>query len=451
MSRPSALSLRRAGLLGLTIGLLMLVAFPVYWLALTSVKIGREVATFPPVFFPSIITFENYAQAFRSEGALQFLAHELYHVFTLTEHHASSGVAQRSYTLVELMSEDFWFAEADQRVLSARLVANRPNDSSTGPVTGQSLFTRSGCVRCHGLEGEGTNRGPNHRPISGQQPARRQAGRQGIGNVSARTSGWNLWPRQSSPKPALLARLRTPRLRVDRPAPNGRSVIMPPYGKLALHRNGPQRIARLQITDNIGELLHGHALRIVWHGRYAFRRPIDERVIRSVIRRVDDGCHQVAVARLVVDRSAEDDSLDFRAWQVRTCNLMATIALVLQKRRLSSPDVGCAGQTETPCGIARSTASDVERKQRQDSHQPGRWQHNLLLSLFSRWILPSAAGNIYAATGGLRVGTRNSEMIPDCSARAGRRQGGCNGRDVGPSAPRVRPGGPDRRCCLPVH
>jgi len=118
------------------------------------------------------LPLEDRERAFERAVA-RVLAHELYHVFTLTEHHASSGVAQRSYTLVELMSEDFWFAEADQRVLSARLVANRPNDSSTGPVTGQSLFTRSGCVRCHGLEGEGTNRGPNHRPISGQQPARR--------------------------------------------------------------------------------------------------------------------------------------------------------------------------------------------------------------------------------------------------------------------------------------
>jgi len=53
------------------------VAFPVYWLALTSVKIGKEVATFPPVFIPSTITFENYIQIFQTEGALQFLSHSV--------------------------------------------------------------------------------------------------------------------------------------------------------------------------------------------------------------------------------------------------------------------------------------------------------------------------------------------------------------------------------------
>jgi hypothetical protein len=37
-------------------------------------------------------------------------------------HHSSSGIAQRSYTVAELMAEDSSFAAADQRALSALLV-----------------------------------------------------------------------------------------------------------------------------------------------------------------------------------------------------------------------------------------------------------------------------------------------------------------------------------------
>jgi multiple sugar transport system permease protein len=39
---------------------LIVIAFPVYWLITTSVKTGLETATFPPVYLPSTITWENY-------------------------------------------------------------------------------------------------------------------------------------------------------------------------------------------------------------------------------------------------------------------------------------------------------------------------------------------------------------------------------------------------------
>jgi mono/diheme cytochrome c family protein len=98
-----------------------------------------------------------------SRAVARVLAHELYHVFTQTVHHSSSGVAEQSYTVAKLMAEDFSFAEADQRVLSALVAANRPHDSSTRLGAGESLFTRSGCVNCHGVQGEGTSRGPSLR------------------------------------------------------------------------------------------------------------------------------------------------------------------------------------------------------------------------------------------------------------------------------------------------
>jgi mono/diheme cytochrome c family protein len=61
------------------------------------------------------------------------------------------------------MADDFWFAEADQRVLTALLPVHRPRDSGGGPRAGRSLFARSGCVHCHGSRGEGTDRGPSLR------------------------------------------------------------------------------------------------------------------------------------------------------------------------------------------------------------------------------------------------------------------------------------------------
>jgi multiple sugar transport system permease protein len=51
---------------------LIVIAFPVYWLISTSVKPGREVATFPPVYIPSTITFENYTAVLQGDNAKFF-------------------------------------------------------------------------------------------------------------------------------------------------------------------------------------------------------------------------------------------------------------------------------------------------------------------------------------------------------------------------------------------
>lgn len=59
-------------LLYLTIGLVLIViAFPVYWLITTSIKPGVEIATYPPVYIPSYISWENYIAVLKGEN-LQF-------------------------------------------------------------------------------------------------------------------------------------------------------------------------------------------------------------------------------------------------------------------------------------------------------------------------------------------------------------------------------------------
>ena len=52
---------------------LVIIAFPVYWLISTSVKTGLETATFPPVYIPSSITFENYQAVLQGENLKFFI------------------------------------------------------------------------------------------------------------------------------------------------------------------------------------------------------------------------------------------------------------------------------------------------------------------------------------------------------------------------------------------
>lgn len=61
----------------LTALILIVIGFPVYWLVTTSVKLGRDAATYPPVFVPTEITFENYALVFQNEGVPSFFANSL--------------------------------------------------------------------------------------------------------------------------------------------------------------------------------------------------------------------------------------------------------------------------------------------------------------------------------------------------------------------------------------
>jgi hypothetical protein len=45
------------------------------------------------------------------------VVHELYHIFANTNHHAHDGVAKAAYTVIELLSDDFVFEEAQGNTL----------------------------------------------------------------------------------------------------------------------------------------------------------------------------------------------------------------------------------------------------------------------------------------------------------------------------------------------
>jgi multiple sugar transport system permease protein len=51
-----------------TIAVLVLAAFPLYWLVVTSLKGQGEVATNPPIYIPTHITFENYQEVLSATG-----------------------------------------------------------------------------------------------------------------------------------------------------------------------------------------------------------------------------------------------------------------------------------------------------------------------------------------------------------------------------------------------
>jgi hypothetical protein len=89
------------------------------------------------------------------------VAHELYHIFTKTVHHGSSGLSQATYTVRDLMADDFCFAEADQLLLTSLSAANRRHGNQGAPASGWSVFAGSGCIRCHGARAEGTVHGPS--------------------------------------------------------------------------------------------------------------------------------------------------------------------------------------------------------------------------------------------------------------------------------------------------
>jgi len=56
---------------------LIIIAFPVYWLISTSVKPGGEVAQFPPVYIPSYLSWENYLGVLNTDGVTKFLANSV--------------------------------------------------------------------------------------------------------------------------------------------------------------------------------------------------------------------------------------------------------------------------------------------------------------------------------------------------------------------------------------
>ncbi len=56
------------GLYLLTIVIMIIIAFPMYWLVTTSFKVPADTASSPPVIIPSRFTLDNYVNAFKTAG-----------------------------------------------------------------------------------------------------------------------------------------------------------------------------------------------------------------------------------------------------------------------------------------------------------------------------------------------------------------------------------------------
>ena len=71
---------RRAAMILLylvTIAVLIVIAFPLYWLITTSVKVPADTATAPPVIVPTRFTLDNYRAAFATPGVAQAFANSV--------------------------------------------------------------------------------------------------------------------------------------------------------------------------------------------------------------------------------------------------------------------------------------------------------------------------------------------------------------------------------------
>ena len=60
------------------------------------------------------------------------LAHELYHIFANTMRHGAMGVAKESYSVQDLLTDDFQFREKESRLLQS----SRPKTHVAEPATG---------------------------------------------------------------------------------------------------------------------------------------------------------------------------------------------------------------------------------------------------------------------------------------------------------------------------
>jgi multiple sugar transport system permease protein len=68
----------------LTVLILVIIAFPIYWLVTTSVKIPAETATSPPVIVPTRLTLDNYRAAFATPGVALAFANSIVVAFAST-------------------------------------------------------------------------------------------------------------------------------------------------------------------------------------------------------------------------------------------------------------------------------------------------------------------------------------------------------------------------------
>jgi hypothetical protein len=78
---------------------------------------------------PTLLTYHSEDREERYGRALgRVLAHELYHIFANTMRHGSMGVAKESYSVQDLLSDDFQFEGKESRMLQA----SRPKPTLEG-------------------------------------------------------------------------------------------------------------------------------------------------------------------------------------------------------------------------------------------------------------------------------------------------------------------------------
>ena len=103
-------------------------------------------------------------------AAGRVLAHELYHVLANTQQHASSGVAQGSFSLEDLLAYSLHFHKDQASKLRTKLATLLEPEwvAVATPEGAYSIYIISGCSACHGLWGEGTGSGPSLRRGAGR-------------------------------------------------------------------------------------------------------------------------------------------------------------------------------------------------------------------------------------------------------------------------------------------
>jgi hypothetical protein len=87
-------------------------------------------------------------------------AHELLHIFARTTHHSAHGVDQATLSKAELLADRMILEEHE----SGQILRPNPNlvskiDAGSAKA-GRASFVREGCGTCHGVEGQGSKRGP---------------------------------------------------------------------------------------------------------------------------------------------------------------------------------------------------------------------------------------------------------------------------------------------------
>jgi hypothetical protein len=81
-----------------------------------------------------LLKAEDREEAFgRAVGRV--LAHELYHIFAHTAHHASEGVAKSSYTVQELLCDEFQFDEHETLALRSANGRSLAPEKATGATS----------------------------------------------------------------------------------------------------------------------------------------------------------------------------------------------------------------------------------------------------------------------------------------------------------------------------